>query len=88
MSDERQKVPYWFVDTTLRVAQEPPVQEQYDAVDEARKEAGNYFLTRTEAVKSARALRAALRYIHGQGSLDAVIENVTNARKVIGQMKH
>ncbi len=88
MSDQLSKVPYWYIDSTMLVRQEPPTQEAYDQIDERRKEIGNYFLGRTrlappEAIKTARALRAALRYIHGQENLDKTIENLMTARTTL-----
>lgn len=86
MSDQSSPVPYWYIDSTMRVRQEPATQEVYDEVDEDRKAVGNYFLGRTrlappEAIKAARALRAALRYINGQESIDTTIERLIMARK-------
>lgn len=92
MSDQQSKAPYWYIDSTLRVRQEPPTQEVYDQVDEDRKAVGNHFLSRTklappESIKTARALRAALKYIYGEDTLEDTIELLMTARSIVREIE-
>ena len=69
---------YWFVGTDLAVY---PEVDAHDAVDDSRHQAGNYFSTRTEAVKTARWIHAGIRYIRGD-HMEATIERLIEARRI------
>lgn len=69
---------YWFVGSDLKVYPEVDAQ---DTIDNSRYEAGNYFSTRTEAVKTAKWIYAGMQYIRG-GHMEACIERLIEARRI------
>lgn len=69
---------YWFVGTDLAVYAEVDMR---DETDEGRYETGNYFSTRTEAVRTAKWIYAGIQYIRG-GHMDACIARLIEARHI------
>lgn len=67
---------YWFVGSDLAVYAEV---DMYDTTDNDRSQVGNYFSTRTEAVKTANWICAGIQYIRG-GHMETLIEQLIEAR--------
>lgn len=70
---------YWFVGSDLKVY---PEVDAHDTVDDSRYEAGNYFFTRTEAVKAAGWIHAGMGYMRGD-HMDGTIERLIEARRIV-----
>lgn len=69
---------YWFIGTDITAY---PESDAYDEIDERRYEAGNYFSTRTEAVKTAQWMYAGIAYIRGS-HMEAALERLLEARRL------
>ena len=70
---------YWFVGTDLTVY---PEVDARDAIDNGRYEAGNYFATRTQAVKVATWIYAGMQYIRGS-HMETAIARLIEARRTV-----
>lgn len=69
---------YWFVGSDLNIY---PEVDTRDEIDNNRYEAGNYFSTRTEAIRAAHWIRAGLQCMRGE-TMDKTIERLIEARSV------